>query len=356
MKRKRDPLSEAAEQHFSDEHYELLDASNASLAALVERVQGICDRPFLKTGHLVTAELDLLDQAYRDYPGIAVPSLFERDIERSPTSFRPRAESFERIRAHASPGHGSQLSWLWTQTFFASRELVVIENAPLPFSWASHAMARLVERGGKMIDVRSEIAKNLLEHSFMIAVASDLIASENRLPRFTVPCGDGMIGGVVGEIGDLGVTACRTMISRDFCEATPIMPKALKRNGQFSEATTGWIGRTYIDEETIGPAYRRYLTDLQRFQKKYQIVSRQVAKLLITGGSIMQPPEEALRGMSDDLFDAFRAASNDMREIFREHRRTRFCGRDKRAPRRRSWPETTNHEELEHEAELALAF
>lgn len=354
MKRKRDPFAEAAEQHFADEHYELLASSNVALAALTGRVQDICDRPFVKSGHLVTADLDLLDEAYRDYPAIAVPSLFERDIDRSPTSIRPRAESFERIRVHASPGHGSQLSWLWTQTFFVSRELVVIENAPLPFSWASHAMARLVERGGRLIDVRSEIAKSLLEHSFMIAVATDLIVTENRPPRFTVPCGDGMVGGAVAPFVELGATACRTMISRDFCEATPIMPKALKRNGDFSEATTGWVGRTYIDEPAIGPNYRRYLSDLQRFQKKYQIVSRQVTQLQITSGSIMRPPEEALRGMSGDLLEAFKAASDDMRAIFKEHRKSRFCGGDNRA-RRRSWTVLPG-EKTEPENELALAF
>lgn len=351
--KQNEPFAELLERQLTDEHYHLLREANASTDAFIAKVRDICEPSFERIGRLKIVDLESLQAAYADKPDGTGP-IFSRDMERSvKTAFR-NEYAFERLRLHALPGDAANLSWLWTSTFYASSKIVVLENSRLPFAWSTHAMSRLMERGITHHDPRGAIAKQVLEHSFLISVASDLIETEGLPPRFSIPMAGGILAGFVRDIPTIDHGSFRMLINRDLAGIDPIGPASLTWRAQEGKSTTGWIGRTYVGADMLTPAQRQYAYDLTRIQRRYRVAAKEVAQLLITMTSMMKPPEELSRGISASLTEAYEGATDDMREFLHKHRHTRACGIERGNKRRRSWIE--QQEELQMEEALTLGM
>lgn len=348
-----DPFGEMLERQMKIEHHELFREVSAASSKLIATVKSVCDPRFAAVGRLEVADVEKLEEAFEDSLG-GVTSLYSRDMERAKkTQFR-NEYAFERLRLHASPGDSAELSWLWTTNFYAKSKMVILENSRLPFAWSTHAMARMMQRGITHRDPRSVMAKQVLESSFLISVAADLVEAENLAPRFSVPVADGILAGFVCPIPEFDRGSFRLISSREIAGIANTGPAALSWRGQQGPSTTGWIGRTFIASDTLGSAGRQYIYDFSRMQRRYRLAAKEAAHLLITMTSVMKPPEELSEGVSENLREAYEDATGEMREFLQKYQRTNICGAERGNTRRRSW--MTQKEELQIEEAATLGI
>ncbi|BCB21948.1 hypothetical protein OCUBac02_48420 (plasmid) [Bosea sp. ANAM02] len=351
--RQDDPFGEMLERQMKSEHHELFREISEATDTLISAVKSVCDPRFAAAGQLEVADVEELEVAFEESLG-GVTSLYSRDMERAKkTAFR-NEYAFERLRLHASPGDSAELSWLWTTNFYAKSKIVILENSRLPFAWSTHAMARMMQRGIAHRDPRSAIAKQVLESSFLISVAADLIEAEGLAPRFSVPVADGILAGFVCPIPEADRGSFRLIRSRDIAGIDYIGPAALYWRGQQGPSTTGWIGRTFIGSDTLGSAERQYIYDFSRMQRRYRLAAKEAAHLLITMTSVMKPPEELSQGVSESLREAYEEATAEMREFLTKFQRTNICGAERGNKRRRSWIE--QREDLQREEALSFGM
>lgn len=351
--RQDDPFGEMLERQLKTEQSQLLRETSETTDAFIAKVKSICSPSFAAAGRLKVTDLEKLEEAFDGTLG-DVTSLYSRNMERATkTAFR-NEYAFERLRLYASPGDAADLSWLWTTNFYAKSKIVILENSRLPFAWSTHAMARMMQRGLTHHDPRSAMAKQVLECSFLISVAADLIEAEGLPPRFAIPVADGILAGFVGPIPTVDRGSFRLMMTRDIAGIDYIGPAALSWRGQQGQSTTGWLGRTFLGADMLGPAERQYIYDFSRMQRRYRLAAKEAAHLLITMTSVMKPPEELSQGVSESLKEAYEDATAEMREFLNKFQRTKICGVERGSKRRRSWIE--QQEELQMEEALSVGM